>query len=294
MKKTCVPSFKTAALTVVLILALAACAGQPPAASPSHVRLVEGTATVTTVLEDFDQGKPAVALVPRIDAWGARIGATRSSSGTVPGASPDGGSAARFVFEAAFDSPYAPGPSWEDSGLAFVSRVDLGTPPEASEGLSVRMKPEGFTVLELYLVQGRASKPNVYGLTVFATDGAWKEWKVPFASFRPMESAPPFDPARPVALEVYAPFDGNWNAFSFRKGDGAAGSLLVDEIYHGLVYEGHAHSMLEFTDRCIVFNGFSTGTAPYNTSTFAFEINSCFCGGTTTSSSPTVMPERVA
>ncbi|NLI80177.1 MAG: pyridoxal phosphate-dependent aminotransferase [Deltaproteobacteria bacterium] len=33
--------------------------------------------------------------------------------------------------------------------------------------------------------------------------------------------------------------------------------VLSDEIYHGLVYEGKAHSMLEFTDRCIVFNGFS-------------------------------------
>lgn len=33
--------------------------------------------------------------------------------------------------------------------------------------------------------------------------------------------------------------------------------ILSDEIYHGLVYEGEAHSMLEFTDHCIVFNGFS-------------------------------------
>lgn len=33
--------------------------------------------------------------------------------------------------------------------------------------------------------------------------------------------------------------------------------VLSDEIYHGLVYEGRACSMLEFTDRCIVFNGFS-------------------------------------
>lgn len=33
--------------------------------------------------------------------------------------------------------------------------------------------------------------------------------------------------------------------------------VLSDEIYHGLVYEGKAHSMLEYTDRCIVFNGFS-------------------------------------
>lgn len=33
--------------------------------------------------------------------------------------------------------------------------------------------------------------------------------------------------------------------------------VLSDEIYHGLVYEGRARSMLEFTDRAFVINGFS-------------------------------------
>ena len=33
--------------------------------------------------------------------------------------------------------------------------------------------------------------------------------------------------------------------------------LLSDEIYHGLVYEGEEHSILEFTDNAFVFNGFS-------------------------------------
>jgi aspartate/methionine/tyrosine aminotransferase len=33
--------------------------------------------------------------------------------------------------------------------------------------------------------------------------------------------------------------------------------ILSDEIYHGLVYEGREHSILEFTDRAFVFNGFS-------------------------------------
>ena len=36
------------------------------------------------------------------------------------------------------------------------------------------------------------------------------------------------------------------------------GSLVIsDEIYHGLVYEGRAHSILEYTDRAVVINGFS-------------------------------------
>lgn len=33
--------------------------------------------------------------------------------------------------------------------------------------------------------------------------------------------------------------------------------VISDEIYHGLVYEGHEHSILEFTDQAFVLNGFS-------------------------------------
>jgi aspartate/methionine/tyrosine aminotransferase len=33
--------------------------------------------------------------------------------------------------------------------------------------------------------------------------------------------------------------------------------LISDEIYHGLVYEGRAHSILEYTDQAFVLNGFS-------------------------------------
>lgn len=33
--------------------------------------------------------------------------------------------------------------------------------------------------------------------------------------------------------------------------------IISDEIYHGLVYEGHAHSIFEFTENAFVLNGFS-------------------------------------
>ncbi|MGA1876139.1 MAG: pyridoxal phosphate-dependent aminotransferase [bacterium] len=33
--------------------------------------------------------------------------------------------------------------------------------------------------------------------------------------------------------------------------------IISDEIYHGLVYEGKAHSILEYTDKATVINGFS-------------------------------------
>ncbi|OGB93767.1 MAG: aspartate aminotransferase, partial [candidate division NC10 bacterium RIFCSPLOWO2_02_FULL_66_22] len=37
--------------------------------------------------------------------------------------------------------------------------------------------------------------------------------------------------------------------------------VISDEIYHGLVYAGREHSILEFTDRAVVFNGFSKAYA---------------------------------
>jgi aspartate/methionine/tyrosine aminotransferase len=37
--------------------------------------------------------------------------------------------------------------------------------------------------------------------------------------------------------------------------------VISDEIYHGLVYEGHEHSILEFTDNAFVLNGFSKAYA---------------------------------
>jgi aspartate/methionine/tyrosine aminotransferase len=43
---------------------------------------------------------------------------------------------------------------------------------------------------------------------------------------------------------------------------GRAGAFVVsDEIYHGLVYEGRPRSILEFTDRAFVLNGFSKAFA---------------------------------
>lgn len=37
--------------------------------------------------------------------------------------------------------------------------------------------------------------------------------------------------------------------------------IISDEVYHGLVYEGREHSILEFTDRAFVLNGFSKAFA---------------------------------
>ena len=61
-------------------------------------------------------------------------------------------------------------------------------------------------------------------------------------------------------LILNSPSNPTGNLLSERRMRAIAGLspyIVSDEIYHGLVYEGQEHSILEFTDRAFVFNGFS-------------------------------------
>lgn len=65
---------------------------------------------------------------------------------------------------------------------------------------------------------------------------------------------------RTRAVFINSPSNPTGNLLSARRMEAIAdlGPYVVsDEIYHGLVYEGTEHSILEFTDRAFVINGFS-------------------------------------
>ena len=71
--------------------------------------------------------------------------------------------------------------------------------------------------------------------------------------------------ARTKAIFINSPSNPTGNLLSAERMQEIAemaarpdGPMIVsDEIYHGLVYEGKDHSILEFTDRAFVLNGFS-------------------------------------
>ncbi len=66
--------------------------------------------------------------------------------------------------------------------------------------------------------------------------------------------------SRTKAVIVNSPSNPTGNLLSGdRMNEVASLDVMVisDEIYHGLVYEGREHSILEFTDRAFVLNGFS-------------------------------------
>ncbi|MGB8718872.1 MAG: pyridoxal phosphate-dependent aminotransferase [Desulfobacterales bacterium] len=70
---------------------------------------------------------------------------------------------------------------------------------------------------------------------------------------------------RTKAIFINSPSNPTGNLLSRRRmaaiadlaGSGSAPYVVSDEIYHGLVYEGKEHCILEFTDNAFVLNGFS-------------------------------------
>ena len=62
------------------------------------------------------------------------------------------------------------------------------------------------------------------------------------------------------AIIINSPSNPTGNLLSKERMEKIAGLgpyIISDEIYHGLVYEGKEHTILEFTDRAFVVNGFS-------------------------------------
>jgi aspartate/methionine/tyrosine aminotransferase len=65
---------------------------------------------------------------------------------------------------------------------------------------------------------------------------------------------------RTKAILINSPSNPTGNQISEDTMKAIAGCspyIISDEIYHGLVYEGREHSILEFSDRAFVLNGFS-------------------------------------
>jgi aspartate/methionine/tyrosine aminotransferase len=70
--------------------------------------------------------------------------------------------------------------------------------------------------------------------------------------------------AKTRAIMINSPSNPTGNLLDQKRMAEIAGlgvPVISDEIYHGLVYEGQEHSILEFTDNAFVLNGFSKAYA---------------------------------
>ena len=133
--------------------------------------------------------------------------------------------------------------------------VTSGTSPAILMVLFALCNPDDEIILS---DPGYACYPNFISLS-----GA-KMVKVPVYEedgfqYRP-ENIRPAITERTKAIMINSPMNPTGNLLSpetLKSISGFSPYIISDEIYHGLVYEDQAHSILEFTKRAFVLNGFS-------------------------------------
>jgi hypothetical protein len=209
------------------------CAGAPaPAPAPPppnpHARDVVGPDIITTILEDFDHGPAEAQLGRRVDSWGDRVRSTQGTIDVVDAGAGGTGKAVRFSFTAAFDKPWSI-TDWKDSGLVLVSTVDLDAPGPTAEGVTFRLKPDGFTVLDARLVQEAGGKERSWLIPLTVNDGEWRTWRIPFSAFSAEAAGTKPDPDTAVRLEIQVPYQENWEAWGFRTGTSLRAAVFVDD-----------------------------------------------------------------
>lgn len=133
--------------------------------------------------------------------------------------------------------------------------ITSGTSPAILLVLSVLCNPEDEIILS---DPGYACYPN------FIQFSGAKMVKVPVFEedgfqYRP-ENIKRAITGKTKGILINSPMNPTGNLLSpetLKAISGFSPYIISDEIYHGLVYEDRAHSILEFTDRAFVLNGFS-------------------------------------
>jgi TolB-like protein len=204
-------------------------AGSEVVTAPRQAAEVAGTGTVTTIFENFDVGAPEVQVTPKAEFWGDRQIIADAQIDLVEKGGLDNSGFARAQFEGVFDSDNVP-EDWEQSDLYFNTHINLGQRPRSFDGVSLSLRPQGFSVGSLALVQETPQGQQRFYLDVLLNENEWQSLNIPFTLFQPEDPTFRLDPEMPVALELSIPFTSNYHVFRFRGGPPVQASVDLDNL----------------------------------------------------------------
>jgi TolB-like protein len=187
-----------------------------------------GTASVTTVLEDFSGGRSDIQLSHGESYSGPEI---LSASGkiTIDGTGgPDGSPCGRFFYSARLASENVI--SWRDSYLIFTASAKEGLIPAGSDGVSFSIKPVGFSFVRVSLRQQRGDEMTELAVEMVLNEGEWQDVKLPFRLFAPAEPGKFLDARLPVTLFIEDPFEWNWRMYAPRSSASPSAEIFLDDI----------------------------------------------------------------
>jgi hypothetical protein len=188
-----------------------------------------GVATTTTIVEDFGGGRTEAQLKHAESFDGPAILSAEGKVDVDEKGGPDGSPCAKFSFTGRLSSDELAG-KLEGSWLAFTASIRPNSPPRDAAGLSLSIRPAGFSRAQLTLVQTRPGGEQYFSLPLSLNEGEWQDLKLPFPLFAPGEKGFRLDPAQPVRIALDIPFIENWQDMHFHGGRTATPSVLVDNV----------------------------------------------------------------
>ncbi len=192
---------------------------------PGYPRF-SGVATVTTVFDNFDSGIADMQLGHEEEHWGDRVIDATSSVSIESEAE---NSFALFTFRAEFDHVDLLS-DWRDSDVGFYARIDTKQPRADFDGVSIRIRSENAGIYSLNLNQRSDGETVRYRQSIHINEAEWREIKIPFDSFVPLQDSEGPDSDIPLQIEIYLPFLENHQRYYLREGTNVEARLAVDDI----------------------------------------------------------------
>jgi len=218
----------------------------------------EGNVTVTRIFASFNESVMYIELSHDEEHWGDKV---LDSSGDISRVEKGGIDESPFIlysFKGKIDNAdiYR---EWEDSDLNFNLIIDPKRKLENFNGISIAIKPEGFSKAYIILNQEDPEGNTIsFSVPVLFRENQWQEAKIPFNTFEPNDKGMAIDTSKSAKLAISIPFLENYHQFHFRTGKNIEGKLSVDNIGYYTLKNKESSGYLEgFNDELesIVFTG---------------------------------------
>ncbi|MBI9098316.1 MAG: hypothetical protein JEY91_07545 [Spirochaetaceae bacterium] len=222
----------------------------------------EGSATVTTIIEDFESEISDISLHNFEEAYGERIVYTEGSVNTIR---ENNNGFARYTFKAEFDQLDLI-TDWEDSDAVFYFNLPTGINPAAYDGIALSIRPHGYSMVSISAKQYHKNEYYLFESYHLLLPEVWNTIKIPWETLEIFQHEASLDPDSPIEIELATFLNENIYLYHFRNSLDLDASVDVDNIgFFTRKQPGHPEVIENFEDEIseMTFYGEIYGSTNY-------------------------------
>jgi len=182
-----------------------------------------GIATKTIIFENFNNLISDINPSHFEEYWGEQILSASAETGT----DPEGFAYMDFLGE--FHSVnYLE--DWNDSDITYYMDLPLKEELGDSDGIYVRIKPEDFSRIYLFVKQENNGEVTVFGSNIDLIMGEWNNLNIPFSNLAYIDGEKKLNRQKKITFSIGIPFIENIHQFYFTEKQQLKSRLSIDEI----------------------------------------------------------------